>query len=64
MTAVGNAFYCSVQSILCFNLLSKIIKIKIYRVIIMIVVLYGWETWSLTLKGDGEVGLGCLRIGC
>ena len=32
------------------NLLSKNLKIKIYRIIIMSVVLYGCETWSLTLR--------------
>jgi hypothetical protein len=31
-------------------LLSKNIKIKIYRTIILPVVLYGFETWPLTLK--------------
>jgi len=30
-------------------LLSKNLKIKIYRTIILLVVLYGFETWSLTL---------------
>jgi len=29
--------------------LSKNLKIKVYRNIILPVVLYGWETWSLTL---------------
>jgi hypothetical protein len=31
-------------------LLSKNLKIKIHRTIIFSVVLYGCETWSLTLK--------------
>ena len=31
------------------RLLSKNLKIKIYRTIILPVVLYGCETWSLTL---------------
>jgi hypothetical protein len=31
------------------SLLSKNLKIKIYRTIILPVVLYGCETWSLTL---------------
>jgi hypothetical protein len=31
-------------------LLSKNLKIKIYRTIILPVVLYGCETWSLTLR--------------
>jgi hypothetical protein len=34
------------------NLLSKNIKIKIYRTIILPVVLYGCETWSLTLREE------------
>ena len=33
-----------------FSLLSKNLKIKIYRTIILSVVLYGCETWSLTLR--------------
>jgi len=32
------------------SLLSKNIKIKIHRTIILSVVLYGCETWSLTLR--------------
>jgi len=32
------------------RLLSKNLKIKIYRTIILPVVLYGCETWSLTLR--------------
>jgi hypothetical protein len=31
-------------------LLSKNLKSKIYRTIILAVVLYGYETWSLTLR--------------
>jgi len=38
-----------VQNLLSFSLLSKNLKIKIYRPIILSVVLYGSETWSLTL---------------
>ena len=33
-------------------LLSKTLKIKIYRTIILPVVLYGCETWSLTLREE------------
>jgi hypothetical protein len=33
-------------------LLSKILKIKIYRTIILPVVLYGCETWSFTLREE------------
>ena len=34
------------------NLLSKSIKIKTYRILILLVVLYGCETWSLTLREE------------
>jgi len=48
----GNACYHSVQNLLSSSLLSKNLKIKIYRTIILPVVLYGWETWSLTFKEE------------
>ena len=35
-----------------FSLLSCFIQIKTYRTIILPVVLYGCETWSLTLKEE------------
>jgi len=37
---------------LCCGLLSKYIKIKIYSTVILSVVLYGCETWSLTLREE------------
>ena len=40
------------QNILSSRLLSKNLKIEIYRTIIMPVVLYGCETWSLTLREE------------
>jgi hypothetical protein len=46
----GNACYRSVQNHLSSSLLSKILKIEIYRNMIFSVVLYGCETWSLTLR--------------
>jgi hypothetical protein len=46
---LGNACYHSVQNLLSSRLLSKNVKIKINRTIILPVVLYGCETWSLTL---------------
>ena len=48
----GNACYYSVQNILSSSLLSKNLKIKIYRTIILPVILYGCETWSLTLRKE------------
>jgi hypothetical protein len=47
-----NACYHSVQNLLSSRLLSKNLKIKIYRTIILSVVLYGCETWSLTLREE------------
>jgi hypothetical protein len=45
----GNACYYSVQNILSSCLISKNLKIKIYKTVILQVVLYGCETWSVTL---------------
>ena len=42
----------SVQNLLSSSLLSKNLKIKIYRTLILPVVLYGCETWSLTLREE------------
>jgi len=41
-----------VQNLLSSSLLSKNLKIKIYRTIILPVVLYGYETWSLALREE------------
>jgi hypothetical protein len=46
----GNVSYHSVQSLLSSSLLTKNIKIKIYRTTILLVFLYGCETWSLILR--------------
>ena len=48
----GNASYHLVQNILSFSLLIKNLKIKIFRTIILSVVLYGRETWPLTLREE------------
>ena len=45
----GNVCYHSVQNLLSSRLISKNLKIKIYRNIILPVDVYGCETWSLTL---------------
>ena len=45
-----NACYHSVQNFLSSNLPTKNLKIKIYRTVIVSVVLYGCETWSLILR--------------
>jgi len=41
-----------VQNVLCSSLLYKNIKIKIYRTIILPVVLCGCETWLLALREE------------
>jgi hypothetical protein len=51
----GNACYHSVQNLLSSVLLSKSAKIRAYRTIILRVVLYGCEMWSLTLKEEQSV---------
>jgi hypothetical protein len=48
----GNACYHSVQNILSFRLLCKNFGVKIYKTTFLPVVLYGCETWSLTLRGE------------
>ena len=54
---LGNACSHSVQNLLSSSLLSKNLKIKIYRTIILPIVLYGCETWSLTLREEHRLSL-------
>jgi hypothetical protein len=49
----GNACYHSVQNLLSSKLLSK--NLNLYRTIILPVVLYGCETWSLTLREERKL---------
>ena len=49
---LGNACFYSVQNLLSSSLLSKNLKIKIYRTIILPIVLYGCDTWMLTLREE------------
>jgi hypothetical protein len=48
----GNACYHSVQILLSSRLLSRNVKVKIYKTVILPVVLYGCETWSLMLREE------------
>jgi hypothetical protein len=41
-----------VQSLLSSRLLSRNVKVKIYKTIILPVFLYGCENWSLTLREE------------
>ena len=45
------------QNLLSPSLLSKNLKIKIYRTIILPFVLYGCETWLLTLREECRLGV-------
>jgi hypothetical protein len=47
-----NAYYHSVQRFLSFPLLSRNVKVKICKTIILPVVLCGCETWSVTLRKE------------
>jgi hypothetical protein len=53
----GNACYHSVQSLLSSRLLSRSVKVKIYKTIILPVVLYRCETWSHTLREEHRLRL-------
>jgi hypothetical protein len=49
---LGNACYHSGQNLLSSCLLYRNVKIIIYKTIILPVVLYGCESWSLTLREE------------
>jgi hypothetical protein len=51
----GNACYHSVQNLLYSRLQSKNVKIRIYKTIILPVVLYGCKTWSLALREENRL---------
>jgi hypothetical protein len=42
----------SPEKVLCSRLLYRNVKVKLYSTIILPVVLYGCETWSLTLREE------------
>jgi hypothetical protein len=51
----GNACYHSVQNLLSSRLLLKQIKVRIYKTIILPVVPYGYETWSLRVREEHKL---------
>jgi hypothetical protein len=51
----GNTCCHAVQNLLSSHLLSRNVKIKIYKTIILPVVLYGSETWSLTSREENRL---------
>jgi hypothetical protein len=56
------ACYYLVQNLLSSRLLSKNLKIRIYITIILPVVLYGCETWSLKLKEERRMRVFVNRV--
>ncbi|KAJ4450740.1 hypothetical protein ANN_02170 [Periplaneta americana] len=49
---MGNAYYYSVEKLLSSSLFSKNLKVRIYKTVILPIVLYGCETWTLTLREE------------
>ncbi|KAJ4443374.1 hypothetical protein ANN_05042 [Periplaneta americana] len=49
---MGNVCYYSVEKLLSSSLLSKNLKVRIYKTVILPVILYGCETWTLTLREE------------
>jgi hypothetical protein len=58
----GNACYHWVQSLLSSRLFSRKLKVKIYKTIILPVVLCGCETWSLTLREEHRLRVSENRV--
>jgi hypothetical protein len=57
-----DACYHSMQNLLFSSLLSEKIKITLQRTIILPFVLYGCETWSLTLRDERRLRLSESRV--
>ena len=53
--ASGNACFYSVQKLLTSRLISRKLKLKIYRTVILPVILYGCESWSTTLADEHKL---------
>jgi hypothetical protein len=53
----GNACYHAVQNILSYRLLSKNVKIIIYKAINLHVILYGCETWCLIFRDEHRLSV-------
>jgi hypothetical protein len=50
-----NACCHSVQNVLFVSLLSKYLKVTVYKIILLPVVVYGCETWSLILREESRL---------
>jgi hypothetical protein len=63
----GRVFVCMYAHLyvcmyVCIYVLPKNLKIKIYRTVILPVVLYGCETWSLTLREEHRLRVSENRV--
>jgi hypothetical protein len=58
----GNACYHSVQSLLSSRQPSRNVKVKIYKTIILPDILYGYETWCLTLREEHRLRVSENRV--
>jgi hypothetical protein len=58
----GNACYYSVQNLLSSCVISKNLNVKIYKTVILPVVLCGCETWSLTLREEHRLRVFVNRV--
>jgi hypothetical protein len=51
---LSSGYYHALQECSSSCLLSKIVKIKTYKAMFLLVALYGCEIWSLTLREEQE----------
>jgi hypothetical protein len=58
----GTACSYSVQNLLSSRLISKNLKTEIYKTVILPVVLYGCETWSVTLREEHRLRVSENRV--
>ncbi|KAJ4443809.1 hypothetical protein ANN_05590 [Periplaneta americana] len=54
---MGNACYYSVEKLLSSSLLSKNLKVRIYKTVILPVLLDDCETWTLTLREEHRLSV-------
>jgi hypothetical protein len=58
----GNIYYNKVRKLPSYHLLSKTLYMRIYRTIIWPFVLYGCETWFLTMKKEHKLQVSETRV--
>jgi hypothetical protein len=49
------AWYNTVQNLLSFHLLFRSVKIDVHKTVILPLVLYGCDTWSLILREENRL---------